>query len=159
VAQRLRQLYNGALREFEQAYISGLHFAAQFKASRQAPQPPQPPPPTEEDYEALLTRISSGSSAGETIMNMIVRFAHTSCAELEAHSVPHLVIAYIERFREHLQFMALHGLRFPRPVSEDYVGSTTGARQGFLEHGQQLPLSLSGLMMDELKEAMGYVTS
>jgi hypothetical protein len=57
---------------------------------------------------------------------------------------------------ERLKFMALHELRFPQPVTEDYVGSATDAGKESLEHGQQPPPS--GLMMDELEEAMCSVT-
>ena len=100
----------------------------------------QPQPLTEADYEALLAINSSESPSGAVIMNMLLvpRFAHASSAELEAHCVPQPVIAYIERFIELLQQMALHDIQFLvqpellQPTGVDYVGSVTGAGRGSL---------------------------
>jgi len=124
----------------------------------------QPQPRTEADCEALLAITSSESLSGAAIMNMLPLLAHASSAELEAHCVPQPVIAYVERFRELLQQMALHDIQFlaqpelPQPTGAGHVGSVTGAGQGSLGRGQQLPLiQQPSLTMDELEEAVHAV--
>ena len=162
VAHRLQQLYDDALRLFEQAYISSLNFVSRMKAASQASQPQaQPQPPTEADYEALLAITSSEFPSGPVIMNMLPRFAHASGAELEARGVPQPVVAYVERFRELLQQMSLHDIQFivqpelPQPTGMNCVGSVTGAGQGC---GQRLPpVQQPSLTIDELEEAVRAV--
>ena len=103
VGQRLQQLYNVVLRQFDQAYISSI--VARIRAASQAPQPQaQPHQPTEADYQALLASISSESPAlTPEAMSILPRFSHTSGADLEAHRVPQHVIAFVEQNRENLQ--------------------------------------------------------
>jgi hypothetical protein len=99
VAQRLQQLYNAVLRQFDQAYISSI--VARIRAASQAPQPHQP---TEANYQALLASISSESPAiTPEAMSILPRFSHTSGADLEAHRVPQHIIAFVEQNRENLQ--------------------------------------------------------
>ena len=103
VGQRLQQLYNVVLRQFDQAYISSI--VARIRAASQAPQPQaQPHQPTEADYQALLASISSESPAlTPEAMSILPRFSHASVANLEAHRIPQHVIAFIEQNRVTLQ--------------------------------------------------------
>ena len=107
VAQRLQQLYNAVLRQFDQAYISSIvaKIRASSQMTSQAPQSQaQPHQPTEADYQALLASISS-ESPGITpeAMSILPRFSHTSGADLDSHRVPQHVIAFVEQNREQLQ--------------------------------------------------------
>jgi len=110
----------------------------------------QPQPRTEADCEALLAITSSESLSGAAIMNMLPLFAHAS-------------FAYVERFRELLQQMALHDIQFlvqpelPQPTGADYVGSATGAGRGSLGREHLQPLIQQPTTMDELEEAVRAV--
>ncbi|KAF8274792.1 hypothetical protein EI94DRAFT_1561254, partial [Lactarius quietus] len=88
IAHRLQQLYNDALRHFEQAYISNA----------------QPHQPTDADYQALLANIpQDGSAMPPNAMGILPRFSHTSGADLEAHRVPPHIVAFVEQHRDHLR--------------------------------------------------------
>ena len=117
VGQRLQQLYNAVLRQFDQAYISSI--VARIRAASQAPQPQsQPHQPTEADYQAFLASISSESPAlTPEAMSILPRFSHTSGANLEAHRVPQHVIAFVERNRENLQRAAQYQSGFRADVT------------------------------------------
>lgn len=119
VAHQLHQLYQDTLRHFDQAYSRGfidqpehLHTMGQ-RFSPAQPQDRHYQPlacqPTEADYQALLTTIvasESSSVMSEEEKNVLLRFYDVSTAELEAHRIPQHVIAYIERNREYLKWLA-----------------------------------------------------
>jgi hypothetical protein len=108
IAQRLQQLYGDALRQFDQAYITTInrlrHSHGLGSGSSQPPQPQtQLHQPTDEDYQALLAIASESSFTTPQAMSILPRFAHRSCAELEARHVPQHVIAFVAQNRDHLQ--------------------------------------------------------
>jgi hypothetical protein len=92
IAQRLQQLYNDVLRQFDQVYISSIvaRLRSSQASSQLSPQPQaQPHQTTEADYQAPLASITSETSVMNTeTMSILPRFSHTSGAELEAHHVP-----------------------------------------------------------------------
>jgi hypothetical protein len=105
IAQRLQQLYNDVLRQFDQIYIGSivLRLWNSQPSDRSPPQPPQRQQPTEADYQELLASITVEAPllTTETII-ILTRFSYTSRAELEAHHVPQHVITFVERNREYL---------------------------------------------------------
>jgi hypothetical protein len=111
IAHRLQQLYNDALRHFEQAYINNVlarlrnsQAMSQMSAQPAQQQQQQPHQPTEADYQALLASIPQDSSAMTSeVMSTLPRFSHTSGADLEAHRVPPQIVAFVEQHRDQLQ--------------------------------------------------------
>ena len=106
----MQQLYNEALRHFEQAYINNV--LAQLRSSQAlsqmsaqpAQQRPQPLQPIEAGYQALLASIPQDSNAiTPEVMSILPRFSHTSGADLEAHRVPPHIVAFVEQHRDQLQ--------------------------------------------------------
>ena len=110
IAHRLQQLYNEALRHFEQAYINNVlarlrsSQALSQMSAQPAQQQPQPLQPIEADYQALLASIPQESNAiTPEVMSILPRFSHTSGADLEAHRVPPHIVAFVEQRRDQLQ--------------------------------------------------------
>ena len=110
IAHRLQQLYNDALRHFEQAYINNV--LARLRSSQAlsqmpaqpAQQQPQPLQPIESDYQTLLASIPQDSNTiTSEVMSILPRFSHTSGADLEAHRVPPHIVAFVEQRRDQLQ--------------------------------------------------------
>ena len=115
IAHRLQQLYNEALRHFEQAYINSVlsrlrrSQALSQMSAQPAQQQPQPLQPIKADYQALLASIPQDSNAiTPEVMSILPRFRHTSGADLEAHRVPPHIVAFVEHRRDQLQ-RAAHG--------------------------------------------------
>ncbi|KAN0138915.1 hypothetical protein V8E53_003303 [Lactarius tabidus] len=117
IAHRLHQLYNDALRHFEQAYINNVLARlrnSQALSQMSAQQQPQPHQPTEVDYQMLLANILQDSSAvTPEAISILPRFSHMSGTELEAHRVPSHIVAFVEQHRDQLQRAAedLNGFR------------------------------------------------
>ena len=148
MAQRLQQLYNAVLRQFEQAYISSI--VARIRAASQAPQTQaQPHQPTEADYHALLASISS-ESPGITpeAMSILPRFSHASGANLEAHRVPQHIIAFIEQNREALQRAAQDQSRFRANASNIVMGAHMATSSGGVQNQggvMSVPINPAGM--------------
>jgi hypothetical protein len=74
--------------------------------------PPRPQPqsqPSQPNYRALSAALSQSSPVANEIIHMLLRFAHTSRAELEARRVPQHIIAFVEQRRPLLQREAQAG--------------------------------------------------
>jgi len=124
VTHRLQQLYQDALRHFDQAYIGrsasviqsrNLQTSSDHALPQALQQPADLPQAMESDYQALLAAISiSRESSGLTAeaMSLLPRFANTPGAALEANGVPRNIIAFVEQNREHLQRAAQDQNRF-----------------------------------------------
>ena len=98
IAHRLKQLYNEALRHFEQAYINNI--IARLRRSQGLSLSAQP---TEADYQALLASIPDSNAITPEVMSMLPWFSQTSGADLEAHRVPPHIVAFVEQRRDQLQ--------------------------------------------------------
>ena len=110
VAHRLRQLYNHALRHFDQAYVRSIvPLLRDLQTSGQVPfQPSQQLgrlyQPTEENYEALLANVISDLSLlTAEVMSTLPQFRSKSCVEFEAHRVLQRVVESVVQNRTYWQ--------------------------------------------------------
>ncbi|KAH9972706.1 hypothetical protein BGW80DRAFT_339810 [Lactifluus volemus] len=110
IAQRLQQLYNGSLRLFDQVYVHSIIRLRRSLGLTPLPSQLPPRPQPQLAQRTLLAAISQSSPVANELIHMLLRFAHTSRAELEARRVPQNIIAFVEGRRDFLQREAQAGL-------------------------------------------------